>query len=67
MIEYQDKYQFSTKPQQDGSMPILKNGELSICIKSPLIPIEGLQIGKVEFRRFACNNRCPFSNKVLNT
>lgn len=61
----QDIFQFSDKPQVDGSIPVLKNGKNSICIKSPLVPVPDKYVAsKFDLIRFACNDRCPFLAKI---
>lgn len=49
------------EPQPDGSVPLIKNNNHTVCVKSPLYIEENkIMGGTMTVKRMPCNNACPF-------
>jgi hypothetical protein len=60
----EDIFQFDNKPWIDGSTPVLKNKEMTICPDADPIAVPGAIEGRVNIIATPCRKNCPRLHQV---
>ena len=63
-MAHKDIYQFGDKKWLDGSIPVLKNGVMTVCPEAHTFAIEEGMAGRPVLKFPPCRTSCPRLHKV---